>query len=121
MVELCGYSGKLSVYMEIIDNINHLSLCLWTKTIADMPVEVSRTRAHNLFMTPAIDKIVIRDFPQLALIAWNRQPDDVITGEDAFALYEANWRFIEEDRLQPREREMIARLTEVYGHGLMNV
>ena len=79
MVELCGYSGKLSVYMEIIDKINHLSLCL------------------------------------------NRRPDDVITGEDAFALYEANWRFIEEDRLQPRERDMIARLTQIYGHGLMNV
>ena len=79
------------------------------------------SRAHNRRMTPAIDKIVIRDFPQLALIAWNRRPDDVITGEEAFALYEANWRFIEEDRLQPREREMIARLTEVYGHGLMNV
>jgi hypothetical protein len=54
---------------------------------------------------------LIRDFPQLALIAWNRRPDDVITGEDAFALYEANWRFIEEDRLQPCERDMIARLT----------
>jgi len=85
------------------------------------PVEVSMSRAHNRRMTPAIDKIVIRDFPQLALIAWNRRPDDEITGEDAFALYEANWRFIEEDRLQPRERDMIARLTEVYGHGLMNV
>jgi hypothetical protein len=72
-------------------------------------------------MHPAIDKIVIRDFPQLALIAWNRRPDDVITGEDAFALYEANWRFIEEDLLQPRERDMITRLTKVYGHGLMNV
>ena len=42
-------------------------------------------------------------------------------GEDAFALYEANWRFVEEDRLQPRERDMIMRLTQVYGHGLMNV
>jgi hypothetical protein len=84
-------------------------------------VEVSSPGAHNLLMTPAIDKIVIRDFPQLALIAWNRRPDDVITGEDAFALYEANWRFIEEDRLQPRERDMIVRLTQVYGRGLMNV
>ena len=57
----------------------------------------------------------------MALIAWNRRSDDVITGEDAFALYEANWRFVEEDRLQPRERDMIMRLTQVYGHGLMNV
>jgi hypothetical protein len=52
-------------------------------------------------MTPAIDKIVIRDFPQLTLIVWNRRPDDVITGEDAFALYEANWRFIEEHQRIP--------------------
>lgn len=84
-------------------------------------VEVSMSHAHNRLMHPAIDKIVIRDFPQLALIAWSRRPDDVITGEDAFALYEANWRFIDENALQPRERDMIARLAKVYGHGLMNV
>jgi hypothetical protein len=42
------------------------------------------SRANNHRMTPAIDKIVIRDFPQLALIAWNRQPDDEITGEDSW-------------------------------------
>lgn len=46
---------------------------------------------------------------------------DTITGEEAFDLYENNWRFVDQDRLDPQERMMIDHLTRVYGHGLMNV
>ena len=63
----------------------------------------------------------IGKYPQLALIAWSRHPDDAITAEEAFGLYESNWRFIDQDRLEQSERDLIEVLTETYGNGLMNV
>jgi hypothetical protein len=63
----------------------------------------------------------IGQYAQLALIAWSRQPDDEISGEEAFALYESNWRFVEQERLDQEERDLIELLTKTYGNGLMNV
>lgn len=63
----------------------------------------------------------IAHYPQLALIAWSRQPDDEITAEEAFGLYESNWRFVDQDGLGQEERELIAALMKTYGNGLMNV
>ncbi|MFZ6677767.1 hypothetical protein [Undibacterium sp. Tian12W] len=72
-------------------------------------------------MSTTIDTFIIEDFPQLRLIAWNRDPLDAITGEDAFDLYERNWRFIDEKALHPRERDLIDQLTREYGHGILHV
>ncbi len=41
--------------------------------------------------------------------------------EEAFALYEREWRWVEQDQLQPQERELIARLMQQFGHGVLNV
>lgn len=65
--------------------------------------------------------LTIGDYPELALLAWNRRPEDVITAEEAFALYESNWRFVDVDQLTDQERDLIAGLTETCGQGLMNV
>lgn len=72
-------------------------------------------------MTTPPATLRIGDYPQLALIAWNRWPDDVVTAEDAFGLYESNWRFVDVDQLSAQERELIEGLTEACGRGLMNV
>jgi len=61
------------------------------------------------------------DYPQLQLIAWNRQEDAWVEEEEAFALYERNWHHIDQDRLSPDERQLIERLTRTFGHGVMNV
>jgi len=63
---------------------------------------------------------LLDDYPQLAQLAWNRAIRD-ITGEDALALYEANWRFVEQDELTARETALIDRLKKKYGHGVLNV
>lgn len=65
--------------------------------------------------------LIIGQYPQLALIAWSRQRDDVVTAEEAFGLYEGNWRFVDQDLLEPAERDLIETLTNTYGNGLMNV
>ncbi|GGY51200.1 hypothetical protein [Pseudoduganella albidiflava] len=63
----------------------------------------------------------IGQYPQLALIAWSRRADDIITASEAFELYESNWRFIEQESLDDDERELIEVLTATCGNGLMNV
>jgi hypothetical protein len=64
---------------------------------------------------------VIGDLPQLRLIAWNRNPHDAISGEEAFDLYERNWRFVDEAAMSPHERAVVARLTREYGKGILHV
>ncbi len=66
------------------------------------------------------DTVKIDDYPQLAVLAWNRVVHEV-TGEEAFALYEHNWRFVDTVRLAPHEAALIERLTKQYGHGVLNV
>ncbi|MDZ7644056.1 MAG: hypothetical protein U5K76_07470 [Woeseiaceae bacterium] len=69
----------------------------------------------------ALDRVVlrIRDYPQLSDLAWNRT-DEFIPANEAFRLYERNWRFVELDRLDGRERKLIDRLASEYGGGVIN-
>lgn len=63
----------------------------------------------------------LTDYPQLQLIAWNRSVDALIEDDEAFALYERNWRYVDEAALLPHERQLIEHLTQAFGHGVMNV
>jgi hypothetical protein len=63
----------------------------------------------------------INDYPQLRFIAWNRPGDQTISEEEAFALYERNWRFVDVRALDDRERELIKKLTDEVGHGHLHV
>ncbi|MGX9718385.1 hypothetical protein ACWYXJ_29580 [Janthinobacterium lividum] len=72
-------------------------------------------------MNTVPETLKIGTYPQLSLIAWSRQPGDRITAEEAFGLYESNWRFVDKDALNDLERSLIEDLTETYGNGMMNV
>lgn len=66
------------------------------------------------------ETVCITDYPQLTLLAWQRQSKE-INADEAFALYEANWRFVDEEALTGPERKLIERLARVYGNGVLNV
>lgn len=66
------------------------------------------------------DVIHIDDYPQLKLLAWNRAVRD-ITGDEALALYERNWRFVDTETLTEAEAALIARLIRQYGNGVLCV
>lgn len=66
------------------------------------------------------DHLHIDDFPQLALLAWNRAVRE-IAEDEAFALYERNWRFVDVEHLVAQEAALIERLTAQYGKGILNV
>jgi hypothetical protein len=59
------------------------------------------------------------EFPELAMLAWNRNPERPIPGEEALALYERNWRHVDKDHLTPREAELIHELAEEFGNGCL--
>ncbi|MCA1597854.1 MAG: hypothetical protein LC769_02330 [Chloroflexi bacterium] len=63
----------------------------------------------------------LADFPQLRLLAWNRSFDDVLADHEALALYEANWRFVDQARLSAEERALIDRLVATVGRGVLLV
>jgi len=65
-------------------------------------------------------RLNIDDYPQMRLIAWNRVVRE-IDAEEAFALYEANWRWIEQESLTATEAALIERLTKQYGRGVLKV
>ena len=65
--------------------------------------------------------IKIDDFPQLKLIAWNRPDGSLVDESEAFALYERNWRFVDEASLDQKECDLIGRLVKTYGSGVLHV
>ena len=62
--------------------------------------------------------INIDDYPQLSTICWNRKNR---TAEEAetLQLYESGWRFIEKDNPTFLELNLINRLAEKYGNGVL--
>jgi hypothetical protein len=63
--------------------------------------------------------IVPAEFPELQALAWNRDVARPIPAEEAFALYERNWRFIDQKRLTAREKRLIRDLADKFGHGVL--
>jgi hypothetical protein len=63
--------------------------------------------------------VEIADFPQLKQLCWNLKTE-FLTRADAFALYERNWRLIDQQALAPIERNFIDELVKEHGKGLMN-
>lgn len=84
-------------------------------------VDIPLRRIIIILMNTPPTNLKIGQYPQLALIAWSRHPDDEITAEEAFGLYEGNWRFVDQDGLGKEERDLIQALIKTYGNGLMNV
>jgi hypothetical protein len=58
-------------------------------------------------------------WPALKELTWNRA-GRWITAEDAFALYERNWRFLDPSRLAADEAALIDRLKHRFGAGVLN-
>lgn len=67
-------------------------------------------------------RIRIGDFPQLRQIAWQLDPAVVeLAPEEAFALYERNWRHVDHDAMDAEERALLNELTASVGKGVLLV
>lgn len=63
--------------------------------------------------------VTISDYPALADIAWNLGVTQ-LPARQAFGLYERNWRYVDERRLEPRERHLVDRLAARFGAGIIH-
>ena len=66
---------------------------------------------------PDTTSIVPARYPELARLAWNRDPARPIPGAEAFSLYERNWRHVDRATLGAEESALIRALTERFGGG----
>lgn len=80
------------------------------------------TPHFNASLDRFLDDLILdlHAWPVLEELAWNRA-DRWIPAADAFGLYERNWRFVEPKRLGRAEKELIERLRNRFGGGVLNV
>jgi hypothetical protein len=64
--------------------------------------------------------IEVAAFENLAALCWNRR-ERYLGAEEAFRLYERNWRLVDKRRMKPAERALIEDLAARYGNGVLNV
>ncbi|MGP2491481.1 hypothetical protein ACTDI4_07610 [Mesorhizobium sp. PUT5] len=68
-------------------------------------------------MTDIRAAIIPARFPELSKLVWNRDPQRPVTADEAFALYERNWRLVDREHLTDREAGLIRELGKKYGRG----
>lgn len=61
----------------------------------------------------------VDDYPGLKLLCWNLHVQ-YVTREDAFKLYERNWRMFDEHGLDTHERALLRELKDEFGRGFIN-
>lgn len=55
-------------------------------------------------------RIHLSDYPQLKQLAWQVHGTDELTPMEALSIYERNWRHVDEEALEPRERQLVEAL-----------
>ena len=98
--------------------------------IARYPVKLPRAEAERLkagMAQPGFVRrlrefvrehlIAVAEYENLAGLLWNRG-GRFVTDEEAFRIYERNWRFVDAGRMQPAERALVDRLVHKYGNGV---
>jgi len=61
------------------------------------------------------------DYAQLQRLAWHLPGREELSPEEAFEVYEANWRHLERNKLSERERTLIDALARQFGGGRLLV
>ena len=64
--------------------------------------------------------IALDDYANLRALCWNRTAR-YLGAEEAFRLYERNWRHVDRNNMIDAERKLIARLADRFGSGVLNV
>lgn len=70
-------------------------------------------------MMSKTDLIDPAEFPQLRVLLWNRDVTRHIGRDEAFELYERNWRHVAVNELTPAESALIEELKQEFGKGYM--
>lgn len=71
--------------------------------------------------SPLPSRVRLADYPQLKALAWQTPGVEDLTPAEALALYERNWRHVDQSRLTPNERKLVRALVEQLGGGRLLV
>jgi len=63
---------------------------------------------HTRGWIPA--RILLADYPQLKSLAWQVQGTDALTPQEALDIYDANWRHVDVQAMNARERDLVEAL-----------
>ena len=86
------------------------------KVIAERLLVAARQPGFVEALAETLDATVVDvdRYPQLKLLCWNQRAH-YLAAEDAWSLYERNWRFVDPDRLEPAEHALIELLSARFG------
>lgn len=68
-------------------------------------------------LPPTLDPVRLERYPQLRRLAWQQPGVSELGAQEALALYERNWRHIDQATLEPQERELVRALVKSVGGG----
>jgi transcriptional regulator with XRE-family HTH domain len=71
--------------------------------------------------TPLPANIRLADYPQLKRLAWQREGVTQLSHREALGLYERNWRHVDLNTMEPRERALITALARQSAGGRLLV
>ena len=75
-------------------------------------------RSLNAFLEA--ETVEVAKYSQLKLLCWNRR-SELISAREAWDLYERNWRFVERERIDQSEAELLRALVSRFGRGVILV
>lgn len=65
--------------------------------------------------------VTLAKYPQLRMLLWNRPDTTTLDEKEALAVYEANWRHVDQTQMTPQERNFVQQLVRQFGHGVLLV
>jgi transcriptional regulator with XRE-family HTH domain len=105
-------SVTLGAYLNVISVLG-LSIVLVDQST---PSKMNREK-----MVELPKKIRLADYPQLKKIAWQLNDTKELSPKEALALYERNWRHIDLNEMEKKERALIQALVAEIGMGRLLV
>lgn len=103
--------GEASVTLGAYLNV--VSVLGLTLELSD--ANLSRASRQSAFELP--EKIRLSDYPQLKRLAWQLKGATEISPQEALNLYERNWRHVNLNEMNVKERSLIQGLIAVLGKG----
>ena len=70
---------------------------------------------HIIARTDPQCVVGLADYPQLEQLAWQVHGTDELTPAEALSIYRRNWRHVDANALEPRERDLIDALRIALG------
>ncbi|MBE0584822.1 MAG: helix-turn-helix domain-containing protein [Desulfofustis sp.] len=97
-------SVTIGAYVSTADALGiDVDLVLPEKSVAGSPVQI---RSKGLIPV----RIRLEDYPQLKRLAWQVHGTDVVSPKEALGIYNRNWRHLDEEEIDTRERDLIEAL-----------